>query len=174
MLDIESLGTAPGSAILSISAVKFADDGSLGKEFDVSIYLDSCIEAGLKIDASTIIWWMRQSSEARDILTDDRVRCDIRIALEGFSNWYHKNMKEGNKIFAKDPDFDCSLLEEAYRKLRLHCPFNYRSKIAVRTLSALRPEFEKNEEFTGTKHNGIDDCKHQIKYVSKIIQDLKN
>lgn len=172
MIDIETLGTTPGSVILSISAVLFEDDGTLGEEFDVNIDLASCIDAGLKMDASTVLWWMKQSDEARSQFTDERKRHSINQALGWFWQWYNKHAKDV-KIFAKDPDFDCSILEDAYRLTMLHCPFGHRGKMAIRTLSTLRPEFEKNEEFTGVKHNGLDDCKHQIKYVVKILNDIK-
>jgi len=171
MLDIETLGTEPESVILSISAVRFQDNGKTGEEFHADIDIESCVEAGLKIDAATVIWWMGQDDEARAQFTDDRIRYPLVNALNNFTNIF-LDLRE-LKIFAKDPDFDCNLLEDAYSKLNLIPPFHpRRNKMAIRTLSSLRPEYEKNEEFTGVKHNGIDDCKHQIKYVTKILMDL--
>lgn len=174
MLDIETLGTAPGSAILSISAVEFNKEGETGEEFHYDITLESCEEVGLEVDTGTILWWMKQSNEARAQFTDDRKRIVIGEALNRLNQWVALRKAQGfEKVFAKDPDFDCNLIEDACKKVGYPFPFKYTEKIAIRTLSWLRPEFEAAEKFTGVKHNGIDDCKHQIKYVVKILQDLE-
>jgi len=173
MLDIETFGTAPGSVILSISAVEFNRKGETGDEFHKDINIHSCVELGLKMDTATVLWWMSQSDEAREQFTDDRPRLSIFNAIDLFNQWLSiKKAGDFEKVFAKDPDFDCNIIEDACRKIGQPLPFKHREKVAIRTLSWLRPDFEKNEEFTGVKHNGIDDCKHQIKYVTKILQAL--
>lgn len=175
MLDIETLGTAPDSAILSISAVEFNTEGETGEEFHRDIAIESCEKIGLKVDTDTVLWWMKQEDEARAQFTDDRQRVDIVATIVGFCQWIAIKKSDGfEKVFAKDPDFDCNIIEAACRKIGCSYPFGHREKIAIRTLSWLRPEHEKNEEFTGVKHNGIDDCKHQIKYVTKVLQTLNN
>jgi exodeoxyribonuclease VIII len=37
----------------------------LGDTFYAPVLLQSCVDVGLTIDASTVLWWMRQSDEAR-------------------------------------------------------------------------------------------------------------
>lgn len=173
MLDIETLGTAPGSAITSISAVEFNEEGETGEEFHRDIQLKSCADIGLKMDSDTVIWWFKQSKEAIAQLSDDRPRVGISSALIDFNQWVAlRKSGDFEKVFAKDPDFDCAIIEDVCRRLNYPFPFKYSEKIAVRTISWLRPNFEKEEKFVGVKHNGVDDCKHQIKYVIKALKEL--
>ena len=83
MLDIEALGSKPGSVILSIGAVKFAG-GKILHEFYRRIDPQSCIDAGLKIDVDTVMWWMKQSKEARDALGTGTM--PLTDALDGFAH----------------------------------------------------------------------------------------
>ena len=59
MIDLETLGTKPNSAILSIGAVYFDKDG-LGEEFYANVDLQDSIDSGFDIDASTVYWWLSQ------------------------------------------------------------------------------------------------------------------
>lgn len=59
MLDLETLGTCPGSVILQIGAVR-SNNG-----LERTITIDSCLRAGLTVDGDTIGWWLRQSEAAR-------------------------------------------------------------------------------------------------------------
>lgn len=67
MIDIETLGTAPGSVILSIGAVAFVRDRMPEdwREFSSVISVESSKSCGLTTDQSTIDWWKRQDSYAR-------------------------------------------------------------------------------------------------------------
>lgn len=53
MVDLETLGTKPNSAILSIGAVAFDDQG-LHDEFYCNVDLISSIACGYEIDADTV------------------------------------------------------------------------------------------------------------------------
>ena len=59
MVDIETLGVSNNSVILSLAAVEFnKSTGETGKKFYKKISIESCLEAGLVIDADTLQWWM--------------------------------------------------------------------------------------------------------------------
>jgi len=64
MVDIETLGTDPGAAIVSIGAVRFSTTndaaGAIEAEFFESVALESCDAYGLDIDGSTVEWWLGQ------------------------------------------------------------------------------------------------------------------
>src|SRR5688572_29962905 len=71
MLDLETLGTRPGCAILSIGAVAFdRHTGALGPEFYMVVNRKSCEAKGLTQDQSTLDWWSRQSAEAKKVLAE--------------------------------------------------------------------------------------------------------
>ena len=73
MIDLETLGTQPGSIILSIGAVLFdptkAPHECLGEEFYYVIGKPTCLAAGLTFSQDTLDWWKKQSPEARKVLT---------------------------------------------------------------------------------------------------------
>ena len=56
MVDLETLGNGSESVIISIGAVEFdPETGELGREFYKVVDAQSCVDAGLKIDASTVM-----------------------------------------------------------------------------------------------------------------------
>ncbi|EOS94062.1 prophage exonuclease [Erwinia tracheiphila PSU-1] len=66
MIDLETMGNKPSSPILAIGAVFFSpQNGELGEEFYTPVNLESAMAGGAIPDADTIIWWLKQSSEAR-------------------------------------------------------------------------------------------------------------
>ena len=69
MVDLETLGTLPGCAIMSVGAV-FFDASGLGAEFYMVARQDSCTKAGLTIDAETASWWAQQAPDAQRVLTE--------------------------------------------------------------------------------------------------------
>ena len=66
MLDIETMGNESFSSIVSIGAVEFdINTGKTGKGFYTNVDLQSCINLGLIINASTVMWWLKQNEQAR-------------------------------------------------------------------------------------------------------------
>jgi DNA polymerase III epsilon subunit-like protein len=68
MIDIETLGTEPGSIITSIAAVPFNRNGEMGKAFYMNIDIQSSIDAGLTINAETLKFWMEQRQDVTKYL----------------------------------------------------------------------------------------------------------
>ena len=70
MIDIETMGNKPGSAIVSIGAVMFDpknwEDPDKKSKFYSTINLQSCLDCGLEVDGSMVYWWMQQSEDARE------------------------------------------------------------------------------------------------------------
>lgn len=83
MVDLETLGTAPGSVILSIGAVRFDVEEGLLDEFYVNIDVESSQRLGLTIDGATVMWWMKQSDAARAKLSEGSGE-DVGVALGKF------------------------------------------------------------------------------------------
>lgn len=173
MVDIETLGNKPGAVILSISAVQFdIETGYIGKEFHTEIDMESCVAFGLKMDTSTIMWWMSQDDEARKkVMEPETPRQQLDIALQEFIRWCAFTFAGMDfEVWGNSNRFDLGLLAHAYDVCNMRIPWNHRLERDVRTLVSFAPEVKDNEEFTGVKHYGIDDCKHQIKYCAKTYQ----
>jgi DNA polymerase III epsilon subunit-like protein len=168
MLDIETMGTESFSSIVSIGAVEFdPETGETGKEFYANIDLQSCLDCGLTVSASTINWWLKQSEQARKDLTKGKV-LSLAAALLEFANFCNKDYE----IWGNSARFDCGILQNAYTKLNLSLPWDYRKERCVRTLVSFRPEIKQNFVFKGTAHNALADCYHQIGYCSEIYRSL--
>lgn len=138
MIDIETLGTKPGSVIASIGAVAF-DAKEILHVFDVTIDMEDAQQHGLTIDAATVKWWLQQSESARGALT---VNCwALEPALNGLSNFIDCERRRAGvmdpnsiRIWAKPVMFDIPLLEAAYRATGIDIPWHYREPRYLRTL----------------------------------------
>ena len=72
MIDLESMGKKPNAPIVSIGAVFFNPlTGELGQEFYMAVSLESAMDQGAVPDGDTILWWLKQSSEARSAICVD-------------------------------------------------------------------------------------------------------
>lgn len=178
MLDIETLGTSPDAAVLSIGAVFFnLDTGEIGNKFYRTISLESCISAGLSVDASTITWWMNQGDEAKSLFSD-KDATSIEKALSDLTGFMKRHAADISnlQVWGNGPSFDNTIISNLYRKTGISRPWAYHNDRCVRTIVELgrkRGIDPKNTAaFNGTKHNALDDAIHQAKYVAEIYQLL--
>lgn len=179
MVDLETMGKKPGAPIVSVGAVFFdPSTGKAGAEFYQVINLESSMSFGARPDASTILWWLKQSPEVRSaIVVDDTV--GLVEALEQFLDFIAENAANGSKsvqLWGNGSSFDCSLLEAAFELADTPFPiphWNYRD---VRTVVELGKAVGLNSRyeipFEGDQHNALADARHQVKYVSAIWQRL--
>ncbi len=170
MLDIETLGSAPGSVILSIAAVRF-DETAIGETFYEVVDPASCVAAGMTIDPATVVWWMQQSEPARAAVCKSGDH--IEIVLQKFARFLNPPEADFSASFAVSAvwgdgaTFDNVLLSEAYRAVALPRPWSHRVDRCFRTVKALFPVDP--PEFAGVKHNPVDDAKHQIQHLQAIV-----
>ncbi len=172
MLDLETLGNKSNAAIVAIGAVYFdLKTGELGEEFKVIVDAESCTDYGLTMDASTIEWWMRQSREARNIFSDEN-KLSLPIALAKFKKFINNGDVQ---IWGKGAGFDNVIMAHAYRVCHMKLPWNYWNDRDVRTIFDLGCQIGINKNdfnFGGTRHDCLDDAKHQAKIVITILQKL--
>jgi len=176
MIDIETLGTTADSAILSLGAVFFDPANNLlGHEFYTEISLASCQAAGMRMDASTIQWWMRQSKEAQKVFQEDQTT--ISDALMNFRAFVLDNANAKYvQVWGNGPSFDNAIVSSAFDRIAVKKPWNHWNERCVRTMvelgRAIGIDPKKDLPFEGEAHNALDDAKHQAKYVSVIYQAL--
>lgn len=162
MADLETMGTAPGSAIVSIGAVKFGINGITDKFYE-RICLKSCMDAGLTIDPDTIKWWLKQSDEAREELTKPDGEM-IHVALMKFTQWINLTPSPSVELWGCGANFDNALLGAAYDLLRMPKPWKFWNDRCYRTVKALHPEHPMQKR-TGTHHNALDDAISQAEHL---------
>ncbi|EKS6330761.1 3'-5' exoribonuclease [Enterobacter hormaechei] len=179
MVDIESMGKKPGAPIVSIGAVFFDPaSGQTGPEFYKVISLESAMEWGAVPDASTILFWLKATPEARsEIIMDHAIPLDD--ALLQFKDFIAENAANGKdtvQVWGNGATFDNVLLEDSYARTGISCPWKYWNNRDVRTIVELgkavgyTPRHE--IPFEGEPHKAISDARHQVKYVSAIWQHL--
>lgn len=172
MIDIETMSDGPGGALLSIGAVEFnLATGETGKEFYVNVSLQSCLDLGLTVTASTIMWWLKQSDEARRSLTETKGE-DIYTALTKFSNFIDECGGKECEVWGNGPTFDLSNLISAYHATKIKLPWDFRRERCVRTLVSFAPVIKSMTKFHGVAHNALADCYHQIKYSSETYRKI--
>lgn len=130
MIDLETLGSTPGCAILSIGAVRFFPHlNGLQAEMYSRVNLQSCLNAGLKVEGDTFYWWLDQSEQARKALHDDRLYTleDNLIALRSFIN-------PEDFVWGHGSSFDLAVLASAYKAVGFSKPWEFRQERDTRTL----------------------------------------
>lgn len=165
MVDLETLGNGSNAVIIAIGAVAFEpSSGQITSEFYVNVDPQSCVDAGLKMDVSTVMWWMKQSDEARAAFTKPSV--PLEVALQMFKEWY----PQGAGMWGNGATFDNVILSNAYTLAGINRPWHFMKDRCYRTLKALRPDIKQDR--VGTHHNALDDAKYQALHASKLLRAL--
>lgn len=168
MLDLETMGIGNEAAIIALGAVKFdpAGDG-IDDAFYVRVDLESTLAAGMKVDGSTVMWWLHEDrADARKALSSTDAQ-HFDDALHGFREWFGP---ESVPVWGNGAAFDNVILRNAYAKTWMTCPWRYADDRCYRTLKSFRPELE--IERSGTHHQAYDDAVSQAKHLQAIIRDL--
>ena len=170
MVDLETLGTGPGCAILSIGAVAFdLDAGRLGAEFHTLVSTTSCREFGLREEGDTRDWWARQSVAARKVV-EEASTCDVSLttALERLAAFIRSHGGAPRvRLWGNGADFDNAILADLYRRVGHQPPWNFWNSRCFRTLKSLASGHEPDRE--GTHHNALDDARHQALWACHLF-----
>jgi exodeoxyribonuclease VIII len=162
MVDLETLGNGSNAAIISIGAVAFDLDNGLGSEFYMNVDPQSCVDAGMKMDVSTVMWWMQQSDAARSVF---KVKgAPIEVVLSEFKAWY----PQAACLWGNGATFDNVILSNAYTAVGLSRPWHFTKDRCYRSLKALRPEVKHDRE--GVHHHALDDAKFQAEHAIKLMR----
>ena len=161
MLDIETLGVSPGSVILSIGAIRL----NTNDKFYCVIDIQSCLEKGLFIEAPTLEWWLKQSTEARFAILSEQ-KLILETALCSFNNW----LLPDEYIWSNGVFFDIPILKEVYRKCDIKPNWKYQNEMCYRTLSKFFP----SDKLTRTENNhiAINDAVNQAEHLKTILTKL--
>jgi DNA polymerase III epsilon subunit-like protein len=165
MIDIETLGTAANSVILSIGAVSFDDEGLLADEFYSNINIDSCLDKGLVVEGRTVVWWMGQSDEARATLGTNEL--SLPVALQQLTNAFDWR---DTLVWCNGLSFDLPILDSAYRACGMQAPWQYYNGRDYRTIKGELPKeiFRALEVKPTIGHNALADAKAQAETLIAI------
>jgi hypothetical protein len=166
MVDLETLGTVPGSVILSIGAVAFNEMDVSEEGFYTPIRRESCFQAGLTADQTTLDWWERQSEEARKVLFDP-AGASLEEALRRF-NEYLGQFPGTVSIWGNGANFDNPLLACAFKAVGVTPYYRFWNERCYRTVKNQYPDIELTR--VGTYHNALDDARCQAEHLVQICQ----
>lgn len=167
MLDLETLGTTADAVILSIGAVKFNLESNAISEdgFYASVSIDSNLMAGRIVSEDTLLWWMEQSREAREVFYEAKGSLDR--ALENLSDWFGD---DDYCVWSNGADFDIPILAHAYAQLKMELPWRFYNTRCVRTYKSLPCASRVAKPVND--HNALRDAINQARYVQAIHAQL--
>jgi 3' exoribonuclease, RNase T-like len=170
MIDIETMGTAPGCPILSVAALLFDSRAPLtGDEsaFHFHVDLGEEIAAGAVPSASTILWWMTQAQGARDALLAGQDRsASMAQVIHDLQVWVGAHYGSDPVVWCLPAGFDFPLLRAAAVRAGVELPWNHWDERCLRTLAkeypgAIRPKPE-------LAHDALSDARAQAQWLVNI------
>ena len=163
MIDIETIGVAPGATILTIAAQSFNPfgQGYYNEQYYARITLES--QENRTIDQSTIDWWATQpEAQAEAFMEEGRIDLDQALDSLGKLIWH------SNLIWCQGPTFDCTILEHAYKSYGKPIPWQYYKVRDSRTVFSLWPDCPRPP----TSHHALEDCRRQIDMLQATLKHL--
>lgn len=163
MIDLETMSTAPDAAIVSIGAVLMDPLEGLGATFYRVVDLQSALNLGGQVDASTILWWLQQGHDARAELQDPgavhigSMLVDLRAWMDAAGDI------ESRKVWGNGANFDLPILASAAKRGCYPAMWHHWNSRCYRTLKAENRHIPAGERI-GTHHNALDDAMHQARH----------
>ena len=165
MIDLETMGVGPNAAIVAIGAVEMDfENNKLGREFYRVVDLESSMAAGGTVEASTIMWWLRQSGEAREAI--GATGWDIREVLYDFRIW----LPAGPAIWGYGAGFDNVVLAAAYTRIGELPPWaRYADRCFRTVLAGASREARSTWTERDVAHHALEDAKAQGRMLLSIM-----
>ena len=166
MLDLETLGNGNNAAIIAIGACAFElpDDGKAMDTFYERVDPESSVAGGMKMDVSTVLWWMQQSDAARKSTFEGKT-ISLHDALQQFSAWVGGDCP----VWGNGATFDNVIIRSAFAAVGLSVPWKFWNDRCYRTMKSL---VSFKAEPMGIAHNALDDALGQAIHLQKIYAAL--
>lgn len=167
MLDIETIGNQPGSAIIQVAMVRFARDGNIKDSLSVMLNPFDQLKNGLNYDQSTLDWWNDTNSQkfGQIISVKHAPVKEVLQKINDFLDW--------NDYIWCHATFDLPLVVNLFNRYGMRLKHKFKNVRDIRTLVDLAnldlSQYNWDAEKT---HDALDDCKFQIKYVTDAIKKL--
>lgn len=169
MIDLETLCTTQTAIFPIIGACVFEPTtGEITSEFYAHVSQKDQEAVGRTTSPATIAWWKQQSDAAKIEIT--KPGQPFATVMQQFTEF----LPDRCIVWGNGATFDISILENAFRMLKMDIPWAFWDVRDVRTIVHLaQGKVEKNQTpFEGVAHNALHDAKHQARYVSAMWQAL--
>ena len=180
MIDIETLSNKSNASVIAVAAVEFNKyTGDVGDTFIEYVNPKYWCNYNGDTDGETIAWWMTQDADTLRHMVENCQKSEnsfssVLMYLSSFIKDHDSPKTEDTDIvvWGNGSIMDIGILRDGYNKFSIPVPWKFWAINDVRTIVALNPSIKEETEFIGERHNPLDDCLHQIKYLSKTIQSL--
>ena len=166
MIDLETMGITPDSAVVSIGAVIF--DPRINRVTKNTFYTELDWEDQERhINPDTLEWWGRRAPAAKAALHGLE---GLSEALAGLSAWLPRDCK----VWGNGATFDIGILENAYHQHGIDIPWKFWNIRDCRTVKDMyessRGGFSKKSG--GILHHALDDAIFQAQYICDMWKAL--
>lgn len=164
MIDFETLGTDPDTAVISLGACFFdLEKKQLGSSFYMAFEIDEQLKRGRSITADTLKFWMNQSGAAKKVFNEKAKPTEE--VLKTFITWiYGHGTISKIRPWGNGATFDISIIEDMFRQYGLKCPWLFYNVMDMRTFRRFVANNAKVPKAEGVNHNALDDAKNQANF----------
>lgn len=186
MHDLETRGTTPGCAIVSVGLIGFdpfaerVDDIFVDEGFYTVVTLESNIDAFLHIDKSTNDWWAKQTPGARVALDQHKANVGWTLSetLQGMVDYVGTHVSPRNALmWGNGADFDNPIVAVAARMVGFKLPWQWGNR-CYRTIKNLHEvfgtEFAVPKKVGTVAHNALADAKDQALHHWEVVQHVRS
>ncbi|KAH6677173.1 hypothetical protein B0J14DRAFT_433578, partial [Halenospora varia] len=180
--------------ILEVAAVHFdPDTGEELGHFHTPVSYQSCADLGLVEDEETVLWVQKTIPDSMTKSKESKVSLEeMLFKLNGFIRRSRKQTEEYLKesgrqhlcsesqpmIWGNGAVADNVWIRSAYRACQMEMPHKFYNNMCVRTMVKQSGfitgrNFPREIKFKGTKHNPLDDCRHQVRYLVAALDAIK-
>lgn len=171
IIDIETLGTGPAAAVISIGAVKYdRTSGQITDKFYAAISRADAEKYGTTTQ-STLDWWAKQDMRASAAAFSGK-ELSVTVA-ERFAQF-----ARGTKPWGNGSVFDVVIMETLFNAHGIKCPWLFWNIRDLRTLVDLAEYVaafdKKSVPFEGIQHHALHDAVHEAHVMRAAIAALQN
>lgn len=170
MIDLETLGTDDGAAIIQIGVCSFdivTNTISEGQCWNVDWESTGFGDIG----PSTLKWWLDQDPKVRNEVFNQSNALSMREVLRHFTLCVRE--MDFDSVWAKGADFDSRLLRQAYSIFGWDLPYPYYKVKDMRTVLHTFGEHEDVPPKNAQAHNALADAQHQARHLMNIVRRIK-
>jgi hypothetical protein len=173
-LDLETLDTVPGGAIVSIGAVQFNEHGITLNDFYRVVSLRDNEKHGMTTSVDTLGWWMQQSGDARKTLIEAfKGGGQLGETLDDLGLWI-RAIPDLQGVWTNGPAFDSAFIAVAAKRTGgRKMPWAYHMDRDFRTIKMLSGLEWIDVLTDGTAHNALADAKNQARYLVKAFERMQ-
>lgn len=183
MLDIETLDNQANGVVtqIGICAADALDLDTIIWEHEWTLPIQPQLDLGMTVSASTLMFWMKQSDEARAFMQDcDGDSFELESYLRAFCNGIARvsaHYIAGDRpveFWSRGMDFDFPILGRLLQNLQFNIPWPYHAKsdlrCMMRELGISTSDVPRDS--TTIAHNALSDAKYQLKCYGAVQKQL--